>query len=67
VVSLHPSANNIIGFDLEAAGTEFAASPSGQAALATQFEGNRWMIIQNSVTGVQHWDFVGILQLGFLM
>ncbi|KAF9464590.1 polysaccharide lyase family 8 protein [Collybia nuda] len=50
-------ANDILGIEVEAAGTEFAASTDSQNAFATLFEGDRWMIYRNVLTGVLHWDF----------
>ena len=55
-----------MGNELEAAGTEFTASPDSRAAFETLFTGNHWMIFGNSVTGVLHWDFVSIIPSQFL-
>ncbi|KAF8061711.1 polysaccharide lyase family 8 protein [Lyophyllum atratum] len=49
--------NAILGAEIQAAGSSFAASPASQAAFGTLFEGNSWMIIRNTITGVLHWDF----------
>ncbi|KAG6902879.1 hypothetical protein C0995_010048 [Termitomyces sp. Mi166 len=49
--------NDILGFEIEAGGTQFAADITAQAALGTLFDGDRWMIYQNSLTGILHWDF----------
>ncbi|KAF5386914.1 hypothetical protein D9615_002000 [Tricholomella constricta] len=49
--------NAILGAEIEAAGSEFAANAASQAAFGTLFEGNSWMIIRNTITGVLHWDF----------
>lgn len=57
------SSNDILGIEIEAAGTEFAANSDSQNAFATLFEGDRWMIFRNAVTGVLHWDFVSLKQL----
>ncbi|KAG6915305.1 hypothetical protein DXG01_012228 [Tephrocybe rancida] len=48
--------NAIIGAEIEAAGSEFAADSTSQAAFGTLFEGNSWMIVRNTLTGVPHWD-----------
>ncbi|KAF8232548.1 polysaccharide lyase family 8 protein [Tricholoma matsutake] len=48
---------DILFDELEAAGTEFAANAQSQAAFGTLFDGNRWMIFRNVVTGVLHWDY----------
>ncbi|KAG6902658.1 hypothetical protein C0995_013350 [Termitomyces sp. Mi166 len=53
--------NDILGDEIEAAGSDFAADASGQAAFETLFEGNKWMITRNTVTQTLHWD----LPLGF--
>ncbi|GLB36185.1 putative polysaccharide lyase family 8, N terminal alpha-helical domain [Lyophyllum shimeji] len=49
--------NDILDVEIEAAGTEFAANSTSQTALTTLFDGSRWMIYRNAVTGVLHWDF----------
>ncbi|KAG6827678.1 hypothetical protein H0H92_010809 [Tricholoma furcatifolium] len=49
--------NDILGIEIEAAGTEFTADASSQAAYETLFEGDTWMLIRNTVTGLLHWDF----------
>ncbi|KAG6831247.1 hypothetical protein H0H87_005813 [Tephrocybe sp. NHM501043] len=49
--------NAILGAEIEAAGSEFAANSVSQAAFGTLFEGNSWMIIRNTITGTLHWDF----------
>ncbi|KAG6850521.1 hypothetical protein H0H93_012522 [Arthromyces matolae] len=54
--------NDITGFEIEAGGTEFGANATEQAALGTLFDGDKWMIYANSLTGTLHWDF--ILDLG---
>ncbi|RDB19288.1 Chondroitinase-AC [Hypsizygus marmoreus] len=48
---------DVLDIETYAAGTEFAADTASQSAFATLMEGNRWMIIRNTVTGVLHWDF----------
>lgn len=49
--------NDILGIEIEASGTVFAADDMEKAAFETLFEGNRWMVILNTITGVLHWDF----------
>jgi hypothetical protein len=60
------SSNDILGNELEAVGTEFAASADSQAAFGTLFNGDRWMIFTNSLTGVLHWDYVSAQCCSFL-
>ncbi|KAH0588585.1 hypothetical protein H2248_004415 [Termitomyces sp. 'cryptogamus'] len=48
--------NDILGDEIEAAGSDFAADAVGQAAFETLFEGNRWMITRNTITQTLHWD-----------
>jgi hypothetical protein len=55
------SANDVLGIEMDASGTTFAAGSSSQNAFATLFEGNRWMIFRNTLTGVLHWDFVSLI------
>jgi hypothetical protein len=52
------STNDVLDFEVEASDTQFAASPASRAAFETLFNGDRWMIYRNSLTGVNHWDFV---------
>jgi hypothetical protein len=52
------SANDVLGLEIDAGGTTFAAGSDSQNAFATLFEGNQWMILRNTLTGVLHWDFV---------
>ncbi|RDB19287.1 Chondroitinase-AC [Hypsizygus marmoreus] len=49
--------NQILGFETEAEGSDFAANDTSQAAFGNLIEGARWMIIHNTATGVLHWDF----------
>ncbi|KAG5720111.1 Chondroitinase-AC [Termitomyces sp. T112] len=49
--------NDILGFEIEAGGTQFAANATAQAALETLLDGDRWMIYGNSLKGTLHWDF----------
>lgn len=43
--------------------TEFAASGESREAVEILLDANRWMIIQNAITKVMHWDLVGCLLL----
>ncbi|KAF9563105.1 polysaccharide lyase family 8 protein [Agrocybe pediades] len=49
--------NDVVDLEVEAGGTSFAAGPDSQNALATLFDGDKWMIYINTLTGVLHWDF----------
>ncbi|KAJ7594959.1 polysaccharide lyase family 8 protein, partial [Mycena floridula] len=49
--------NDILDLEIEAGGTQFAANAVQQAAFSTLFDGDRWMIYQNTITKVLHWDF----------
>ncbi|KAJ6604690.1 polysaccharide lyase family 8 protein, partial [Mycena vulgaris] len=49
--------NDVVDLEVEAGGTQFEATPASQTALATLFDGDRWMIYRNVLTGVLHWDF----------
>lgn len=57
---IHLEMANILNIEIEASGTQFSANTASQTAFATLFDGNRWMIYKNAVTGILHWDFVGI-------
>ncbi|KAJ7630978.1 polysaccharide lyase family 8 protein [Roridomyces roridus] len=49
--------NDVVDLEVEAGGTQFQATSASQTALATLFDGDRWMIYMNALTGVLHWDF----------
>ncbi|KAF7347798.1 Polysaccharide lyase family 8 protein [Mycena venus] len=49
--------NDIVDLEVEAGATQFQASPAGQSAFETLFDGDAWMIYKNVLTGVLHWDF----------
>ncbi|TFK41122.1 polysaccharide lyase family 8 protein [Crucibulum laeve] len=49
--------NDILDLEIEAGGTQFSANAASQNAFATLFDGDKWMIYRNSLTGVLHWDF----------
>jgi hypothetical protein len=48
----------VLDLEISAAETQLEASASSKSALETLFEGNKWMIIANTLTGVLHWDLV---------
>ncbi|KAF8626538.1 hypothetical protein AX15_004841 [Amanita polypyramis BW_CC] len=50
-------ANDVLDFEVEASGTQFTANSTVRTAFETLFDGNRWMIYRNALTGVNHWDF----------
>ncbi|KAF8652215.1 hypothetical protein AX16_004493 [Volvariella volvacea WC 439] len=52
--------NGLLDFEIVAAGTRFGASPEQQSAFGTLFDGNKWMIIYNTVARVFRWDFSAI-------
>ncbi|GLB35537.1 putative polysaccharide lyase family 8, N terminal alpha-helical domain [Lyophyllum shimeji] len=49
--------NDLLGSEIEAAGSPYAANAASQAAFGTLFEGDTWMIYRNTLTNVLHWDF----------
>ncbi|KAJ7492581.1 polysaccharide lyase family 8 protein [Mycena latifolia] len=49
--------NDAVDLEVEAGGTQFEATSASRDALATLFDGDRWMIYRNVITGVLHWDF----------
>ncbi|CAA7266471.1 unnamed protein product [Cyclocybe aegerita] len=49
--------NEVLDLEGEAGGTRFAARAESRNALATLFDGHRWMIYHNILTGLLHWDF----------
>ncbi|VDB88720.1 unnamed protein product [Peniophora sp. CBMAI 1063] len=49
-------ANNVMALEIEAGGTEFAANETGIDAFETFWDGNQWMVVYNTLTGVLHWD-----------
>ncbi|KAF8643576.1 hypothetical protein AX16_008964 [Volvariella volvacea WC 439] len=52
--------NGLLDMEIEAAGTRFTASQAQQSAFGTLFDGNKWMIVYNTLTSVLHWDFSAI-------
>ncbi|KAG1749613.1 polysaccharide lyase family 8 protein [Suillus paluster] len=48
--------NDVLDFEIEAAGTQFAAGDEQKAALETLYDGDRWMVNRNVETEVLHWD-----------
>lgn len=61
ITNLHLSSNDVLDFELEAAGTQFQASGASRTAFETLWTGNVWMIYRNIFTNVLHWDFVSII------
>lgn len=57
------SANDVLGLEIEAGGTTFAAGLDSQDAFTTLIEGDQWMIYRNALTNVLHWDFVSLFLL----
>ncbi|THH15976.1 hypothetical protein EW146_g4583 [Bondarzewia mesenterica] len=55
--SIMCSSNDVLDFEIEAAGTEFQATNSSRSAFSALWEGNQWMIFRNTLTNVLHWDF----------
>ncbi|KAJ7128143.1 polysaccharide lyase family 8 protein [Mycena crocata] len=49
--------NDVLDLEVAAGGTQFEAAPAAQTAFATLFDGDRWMVYVNALTGVLHWDF----------
>jgi len=49
--------NDVVDLEVEAGGTQFQGSPAAQNAMATLFDGDKWMIYNNALTSVLHWDF----------
>ncbi|KAI0068343.1 polysaccharide lyase family 8 protein [Artomyces pyxidatus] len=49
--------NDVLELEIDAGGTQFAASTSSQQAFETLIDGDQWMIYRNVLTDVLHWDF----------
>ncbi|KXN90692.1 Chondroitinase-AC [Leucoagaricus sp. SymC.cos] len=49
--------NDVLDLEIQAAQTRFAAGEEPRSNLATLYDGNRWMIYYNTLTGVAHWDY----------
>ncbi|PBK77244.1 galactose mutarotase-like protein [Armillaria solidipes] len=54
---LQQSSNDALELELAALGTQLSAGSDSKNALARLYEGSRWMIFYNAVSGVLHWDF----------
>ncbi|KAJ7573686.1 polysaccharide lyase family 8 protein [Mycena floridula] len=52
--------NAFLDLEVVAGGTQFSADAAQQSTFEKMFDGNKWMIITNTVTGVLHWDFSAI-------
>ncbi|KAF7436855.1 hypothetical protein PC9H_003688 [Pleurotus ostreatus] len=48
---------DVLALEIATGGTEFGASADSMGAFSTLIEGNQWMIFQNTLTKVLHWDF----------
>jgi hypothetical protein len=53
--------NAILDLETEAADTTLSAGAEARNAFGTLIDANKWMIFQNIVTGVLHWDFVSLI------
>jgi hypothetical protein len=51
----------MLELQIDAAGTQYAASDTSQHAFETLIDGDQWMIYRNVKTNVLHWDFVSPL------
>lgn len=49
--------NDVLALEIDAGGTRFSAANNSREAFATLIDGDQWMIYQNTLTGVLHWDF----------
>lgn len=61
IISMLFSSNDVLELEIEAGGTRFAAAGASKAAFESLMDASQWMIYQNTVKGVLHWDFVRIL------
>jgi hypothetical protein len=55
------SSNDVLTLEIDAGGTQFSATNGSRQAFATLIDGDQWMIYQNTLTGVLHWDFVSVV------
>lgn len=60
------SSNDVLGFEVETSGTQFIAGAATRSAVEVLFDADRWMIYRNTLTGVNHWDFVSSIERAFL-
>ncbi|KIK62001.1 polysaccharide lyase family 8 protein [Collybiopsis luxurians FD-317 M1] len=49
--------SDVLDLELIAAGTQYSGNTTTINTMETIFNGDAWMIYQNEVTGVLHWDF----------
>ncbi|OCH96195.1 galactose mutarotase-like protein [Obba rivulosa] len=49
--------NDILGVEIDAGGTRYAAGSTVQSAFTALIDGIQWMIYRNVLTSVLHWDF----------
>ena len=60
------SAIDVVGLEVVAGGTVFAAGLDSQNAFTTLIKGDGWMIFRNTLTGILHWDFVSLFLLSIV-
>lgn len=60
LIKLSSSINDVLELEIEAGGTRFAATGDSKSAFLGLMNGTQWMIYENTVTGVLHWDFVSL-------
>ena len=60
------SANDALDFEVETSGTQFSAGAATRSALEALFDADRWMIYHNTLTGVNHWDYVSSIRGAFV-
>ncbi|KAH8823240.1 polysaccharide lyase family 8 protein [Flagelloscypha sp. PMI_526] len=59
----HDLYTDVLALETAASGTQWAASDENKAAVETLFDGNRWMIIRNTLTNVLHWDLSPLVRM----
>ncbi|KAK7463608.1 hypothetical protein VKT23_005549 [Stygiomarasmius scandens] len=47
---------DVVQLELEGANTQYSAPEDSRRTVETLMDGNAWMIIRNTITGVLHWD-----------
>ena len=52
------SSNDVLGLQIDAADTLYAANNDSQRAFETLIDGDQWMVYRNVKTDVLHWDLV---------
>jgi len=51
---------DVVQLELEGAVTQYSAPEDSRRTVETLMDGNAWMIIGNTITGVLHWDLVSV-------